>query len=154
MADVTLSQCFEAALFKLIASQTGRRIPSADPELKLDDLGFDEVDRALVALILEEDFGVSVPEGREYDWKTLGDVFAMLSDNIGTRQGAGGTVDLVTFPTLLGGTVTETAAQAYDAAVDLAATAIKPGADVAEGAHDALTRFEALSKAGKLGIVK
>lgn len=70
-------------------------------------------------------------------------------------------VTLITFETLLSGPVTETVRQAYDTAVDLAALTFYPGADApeipepaaAELAHDALSRFAALSSAGLLKVI-
>ncbi len=70
-------------------------------------------------------------------------------------------VDLVTFETLIDGPVTETATQAYETAVDLAARTFYPDADTpelsepaaAELAHDALARFAALSNAGLLKVI-
>lgn len=130
MDKITLSQCFQAGLCKDIREQTGRRIAEPDADLKLDDLGFDEVDRSIVALILEEDWKVPVPEGSEHEWKTLGDVFALLD---ATRDDAqrmlNGGVGL-----LLDAAVTEPAV-------------------IAEATSATLSQLDALSKAGKLGKV-
>jgi len=79
----------------------------------------------------------------------------------GARLHARGTIALVTFDTMLDGRVTETAQQAYDTAVDLAARTFNPDIDspeltepaVAELAHDALMRFTALSFAGLLKVI-
>lgn len=131
MDKITLTQCFQAGFCKDIREQTGRRIADPDPDLKLDDLGFDEVDRSIVALILEEDWKVPVPEGSEHEWKTLGDVFALFD---ATRDDAqrmlNGDVGL-----LLDAAVTEPAV-------------------IAEATSATLSQLDALSKAGKLGIVK
>lgn len=66
-------------------------------------------------------------------------------------------IDLVTFDTLLGGLVTESARQAYSTAVDLAVHALEVADalpnDAAEPLHDALARFAALSDAGLLKVI-
>lgn len=70
-------------------------------------------------------------------------------------------VNLVTFETLIDGPVTETAGQAYETAVDLAARTFYPDADTpelsepaaAELVHDALSRFAALAGAGLLKVI-
>lgn len=77
------------------------------------------------------------------------------------RRFSGAPVDLVTFDTMLGGAVTETAGQAYAKATELAALVFQPDQDTpeipepaaAELAHDALARFAALSGAGLLKVI-
>lgn len=67
------------------------------------------------------------------------------------------TIDLLTFETMLDGQVTETAAQAYAKAVDLAEQVLNGAPwrpeDTAEPMHDALARFTALSGAGLLKVI-
>ncbi len=77
------------------------------------------------------------------------------------RRFSGSPVDLVTFDTMLGGPVTETAGQAYATAIELAVLVFQPDRNTpeipepaaAELAHDALARFAALSNAGLLKVI-
>lgn len=72
-------------------------------------------------------------------------------------MGDGGSVNLLTFETMLDGQVTETAAQAYSRAVDLAEQVLHGAPwrpeDAAEPMHDALARFTALTGAGLLKVI-
>lgn len=136
MSDKSMKLAFRAALCSMITKQTGRRIADPDPKVKLDDLGFDEVDRSIVALILEDDFKIDIPEGDEFEWTTLGDVFAPLDAKFDATCALLGYVDAVFVdPSLLDASVTEPAA-------------------IAEATSATLSQLDALSKAGKLGVVK
>lgn len=156
MADRTLERVVATIEREYQYRLKGRDVAA---ETRLDELGFDSLDRISLTVDLEEEFDVVIYSDGEEGWTTVADIVATIEGGGKTElyvppaAPEAGTVDLLTFSTLLNGNVTETPRQAYETAVDLTKSALEEGVEQTEAIHDALSRFAALSQAGKLKVV-
>lgn len=82
----------ETRVATLIAKELGEqhlaanRITAIDPGLLLDDLGVNSIDRVCVAVDLDEDFGIELPDEDVSGWATVADVVASVA-KLGAKVG-------------------------------------------------------------------
>jgi acyl carrier protein len=57
-----------------ISAYTGIHASTITLDSSFDTLGFDSLDRVELAMLVEDEFAVALPDGAEHDWKTVGDI--------------------------------------------------------------------------------
>jgi len=63
---------------ELIAEETDRSLDDLTDDRSIDDLGIDSLDRILIVMDLEEEFGVSITDRDSRRWSKIGDVIATV----------------------------------------------------------------------------
>lgn len=63
---------------EIIAEETDRSLDDLTDDRRIDDLGIDSLDRILIVMDLEEEFGVSITDRDSRRWSKIGDVIATV----------------------------------------------------------------------------
>ena len=68
---------------KMLADQLGIAADTIKPESEvIKDLGADSLDVVELMMALEEDYGITLPDGEVENVKTVGDIVEMLNKNV------------------------------------------------------------------------
>ncbi len=68
---------------KMLADQLGIAADTIKPESEvIKDLGADSLDVVELMMALEEDYGITLPDGEVENIKTVGDIVEMLNKNV------------------------------------------------------------------------
>ena len=68
---------------KMLADQLGIPAESIKPESEvIKDLGADSLDVVELMMAIEDEYGVTLPDGEVEGIKTVGDIVAMLEKNV------------------------------------------------------------------------
>lgn len=68
---------------KMLADQLGIAADTITPEAEvIKDLGADSLDVVELMMAIEEEYGITLPDGEVENIKTVGDIVAMLEKNV------------------------------------------------------------------------
>ena len=65
----------------LVASATNCDI-GTDPAALIDDLGLDGLDRQIIAMELEDRFGIEISDNTLEQWRTIADILATITTKV------------------------------------------------------------------------
>lgn len=67
---------------ELAANHPARVRPEVHPDMTLAEIGCDAIDRIVIALAIEDRFGVTVTDEDKDDWHTVADVIATVEKDM------------------------------------------------------------------------